>query len=65
MKQVKENGYQESIISKIFKRFTNNPSLIQSQQHAQAKILKSKSVQIYRTLKVLAKNYGVYSDIKK
>ena len=28
----KENGYQESIISKIFKRITNNHSLPQSQQ---------------------------------
>ena len=32
-KQVlKENGYQESIISQIFKRITNNHSLPQSQQ---------------------------------
>ena len=29
---LKENGYQESIISKIFKRITNNHSLSQSQQ---------------------------------
>ena len=36
-KQVlKENGYQESIISKILKRNTNNPSLCQSQQQTQA-----------------------------
>ena len=33
IKQVlKENGYQESIISKMFKRITNNHSLSQSQQ---------------------------------
>ena len=33
IKQVlKENGYQESIISKIFKRITNNHRLSQSQQ---------------------------------
>ena len=33
IKQVlKENGYQETIISKIFRRFTNNRSLPQSQQ---------------------------------
>ena len=33
IKQVlKENGYQESIISKIFRRITNNHSLPQSQQ---------------------------------
>ena len=37
IKQVlKENGYQESIISKILKRTTNNPSLPQSQQLTQA-----------------------------
>ena len=33
---LKENGYQESIISKIFKRITNNHSLPQSQQLTQA-----------------------------
>ena len=37
IKQVlKENGYQESIISKIFKRITNNHSWPQSQQLTQA-----------------------------
>ena len=37
IKQVlKENGYQESIISKIFKRITNNHSLPQSQKLIQA-----------------------------
>ena len=30
-----ENGYEESIISKIFKRITNNHSLPQSQQLTQ------------------------------
>ena len=33
---LKENGYQESIISKIFKRITNNHNLPQSQQQTQA-----------------------------
>ena len=33
---LKENGYQESIISKIFKRITNNHSLPQLQQQIQA-----------------------------
>ena len=33
---LKENGYQESIISKISKRVTNNHSLSQSQQQTQA-----------------------------
>ena len=33
IKQVlKENGYQESIINKIFRRITNNHSLLQSQK---------------------------------
>ena len=37
MKQVlKENEYQESIISKVFKRITNNHSLCQSPQQTQA-----------------------------
>ena len=37
IKQVlKENGYQESIINKIFRRITNNHSLSQSQQLMQA-----------------------------
>ena len=37
IKQVlKENGYLESIISKIFKRITNNHSLPQLQQQTQA-----------------------------
>ena len=35
-KLLKENGYQESIISKIFKRITNNRSLPQSQQLTEA-----------------------------
>ena len=33
---LKGNGYQESIISKNFKRITNNHSLFQSQQQMQA-----------------------------
>ena len=36
---LKEKGYQESIISKIFKRITNNHSLPQSQQQTQDKHL--------------------------
>ena len=37
IKQVlKKNGYQESIVSKIFKRITNNHSLSQLQQQTQA-----------------------------
>ena len=33
---LKENGYQESILSKTFKRITNNHSLPQLQQQTQA-----------------------------
>ena len=33
---LKENGYRERIISKIFERITNNNSLIQTQQLTQA-----------------------------
>ena len=33
---LKKNGYQESIVSKIFKRITNNHSLSQLQQQTQA-----------------------------
>ena len=66
IKQVlKENGYQESIISKIFKRITNNHSLPQLQQQTQAADIQKEEVKMsisYRMLKVLAKNYGVYSD---
>ena len=37
IKQVlKENGYQENVISKIFKRITNNHDLSQSEQQTQA-----------------------------
>ena len=36
MQVLKENGYQENIICKIFKRITNNHTLCQSQQQMQA-----------------------------
>ena len=32
---LKENGYQESIISKVFKRINNNRNLPQSEQQTQ------------------------------
>ena len=37
---LKENGYQESIISKIFKKITNNHSLPQLQQQTQEEEIK-------------------------
>ena len=49
MKQVlKENVYQESIISKIFKRITNNHSLPQSQQLTQARYPRGRDQNKYK-----------------
>ena len=55
---LKENEYQESIISKIFKGIANNHSLSQSKQ-TQATDIQEEKIKIsiiYRTLKVLVKN---------
>ena len=47
IKQVlKENGNQESIISKIFKRITNNHSLSQSHQQTQVTNIQEKEITI-------------------
>ena len=47
IKQVlKENGYQESIISKIFKRITYNHSLSQSQQQTQAADIQEEEIKM-------------------
>ena len=47
IKQVlKENGYQESIISKIFTRITNHYSLPQSQQQTQATAILEEEVRM-------------------
>ena len=65
---LKENGFQESIISKIFKRIIYNYCLPQSQQLTQVTDIQEEEIRIsiiYRTLKVLVKNYGVYSDLIK
>ena len=43
---LKENGYQESIISKIFKRITNNHSLSQSQQLMQAADIQDEEIRM-------------------
>ena len=42
----KENGYQESIISKIVKRITNNHSLPQLQQQTQAADIQEEEVKM-------------------
>ena len=47
IKQVlKDNGYQESIISKIFKRITNNLSLSQPQQQTQAADIQEEDIRM-------------------
>ena len=49
---LKADGYRESIISKTFKRTTNNHSLSQSEQQTQATDIQeeeTKWVQIYCT----------------
>ena len=43
---LKENGYQESIISKIFKRITNNHSLSQLQQQTQAADIQEEEIRM-------------------
>ena len=47
---LKEKGYQESIISKIFKRITNNHSLPQSQQLTQATDIQEKEIRMSTNL---------------
>ena len=47
IKQVlKQNGYQESIISKIFNRITNNHSLPQLQQQMQAPDIQEEEIKM-------------------
>ena len=47
IKQVlKENGYRESIINKIFRRITNNHSLLQSQQLTQATDIQEEEIRV-------------------
>ena len=43
---LKENGYQESIISKIFKRITINHSLSQSQKQTQATNIQEEEIRM-------------------
>ena len=51
IKQVlKENGYQESIISKIFKRINNNHSLSQPQQQRQATNIQEEEIRMSANL---------------
>ena len=43
---LKENGCQESIISKIFRRITNNHSFLQSQQLTQATDIQEEEIRM-------------------
>ena len=43
---LKENGYQESIISRIFKRITNSHSFPQSQQQTQATDIQEEEIRM-------------------
>ena len=43
---LKENGYQESIISKTFRRVTNNHSLSQLQQQTQAADIQEEKIRM-------------------
>ena len=43
---LKENGYQENIISKIFKRFTKSKSLPQSQQQTEATNIQAEEIRM-------------------
>ena len=58
---LKENGYQKSIISKIFNRFTNNHSLSQSQQQWKATDIQGKETRMSINLQV--ENFSVYSNL--
>ena len=42
----KENGYKQNIISKIFKRITNNHSLPQLQQQTHGKYLQKEEIKM-------------------
>ena len=43
---LKENGYQESIISQIFKRIFNNHNFPQSQQLTQATVIQEEEIRM-------------------
>ena len=63
---LKENGYQESIISKIFKRITNNHSLPQSQQLTQAADIQKEEIRMSINLPYVestSEKLRLYSDL--
>ena len=65
---LKENGYQESIISRIFKKITNNHSLSQSHQQMQATDIQEEEIRMSINLPYVegtSENYGVFSNDTK
>ena len=67
IKQVlKENGYQESIISQIFKRIFNNHNFPQSQQLTQATVIQEEEIRMSINLPYVestSEKYNTYSDL--
>ena len=43
---LKQNGYQESIITTIFKRVTNNHSLLPSQQKKESTVIQEEEIRM-------------------
>ena len=65
---LKENEYQEGIISNIVKRITNNHSLSQLQQQPQATDIQNDEIKMSINLLYVqdtSENYGIYSDLTK
>ena len=63
---LKNNGDEESIISKNFKRITKNDSFFQLQQQTQTTNTQQEENRTSLncgTLKVVLKKYGIYSDL--
>ena len=65
---LKENEYQKSIISKIFKRITDSQSLSQSQRQTQATDIQEEEIRMSINLpyvEVTSENYGIYWSLVK
>ena len=65
---LKENEYQKSIISKIFKRITDSQSLSQSQRQTQATDIQEEEIRMSINLpyaEVTSENYGIYWSLIK
>ena len=65
---LEENGYQESIISEIFKRITNNRSLPLSQQKMQVIDIQKEEIRMSKNLTYVegtGEKYSLYSDLTK